>query len=1094
MTRARDRHEVLISGTQNCIWSSKVPCSQKGFRSALRIKGSEAICAVTISDDGTTAAAITKTGIVFMFYFSANRFVRVIEGLSADFMEPGALCIPSYRQLLVAVGKSLSVIDVQARSVVQRLNGHDRKIFSTHAHASRVVSSSPECAIIWDASQWVRIHYLSLGRTSLSMVVLGCWSGCIAGAVCTEGRIHLWWTNAPGDCEILLPDVDGQTCKTRLLVLGRSSAMAVVQCEDVLKTALPHHSNLLVCWSYAAEKKCCKSFEIQHQVEHISVRDLLCGGQVVELALVLHTDGLFIIDMSICRVLFSMDVARGPHSTFDVQASGGTTALAVMLDGTGALQLQNVSIPTHLRHRPRGVPQPQQSRPSQVAAHLQPLEHLRVHLRSVRAGKSKDRQSGYTAPEYKADFTFVRLADIRLEHSQHSTNLQGLRDIIEEHGALPENSRHRAWQLLLALPRNAEAYQSLADRGIHPAFSKLHEAFPLRGQARIRLLCCLSTLAHWTPLLAQVPYLAAVAFPITQVFRAESVLTFEFLVMFFLTWGRDWLDFFPNPPIGVLAHTAELLEDTDAELYEHLTSVCAEEPWMPPGGGATSLAVLWPWMQNLLSEALEREAWCALWDHLVARWREPDLFGACVVVLLCLRRSVLLTLPRNNPGRLDAELRTARSSPSAGRVLEKAEAVLANARRKGGLDALPTAEAAPGADILGSCTKFCTSLPLPKGLSYPQLQLPVFVANYSSSERARIEAAATEVAAVRGLSTRISVSRSRLSQTDAKLKELPVNLQRERSEYSQHVREDLERLAKAQRHLDERRSSSCGQRVQRVDRGAEAALQRQCTLLEADATKFAEELQLQHNRRGIDVKHMLNSQDVLRSEQQTTQRLADRIKVRCTKEEIGHVQRLAELQQLECQALGELRKQQLQIHFERDHVRLDEHLRGRQEMQQLEEFMNMRRDVQKDLGLRALEEELQLGEELQSGVLRRAETASRIFEEESNRLQDLREQLVSKVDIRLLEEDREREQKQEQEMSARRMRADLAHELWVTDPKRAEQEEDDIFFEEQQQARVRLQRVAAQDAEAAEAAEESFRRALLELDEVRLAEAQAEQE
>jgi len=673
------------------------------------------------------------------------------------------------------------------------------------------------------------------------------------------------------------------------------------------------------------------------------------------------------------------------------------------------------------------------------------------------------------------------------KHLKRSKGLEALSKLLQVQGAFPDHLRHRAWQLILELPCNFAAYQSLEDRGVHSAFCKLDEAFPLRGQTRARLLSVLSTLAHWTPLLAQVPYLAALAFPITQVFGAERVLTFEFMMVFFLNWGHGWLDFFPNPPIGVLSLVAYLLEASDSELFLHLTAVVAEGSH----DHVVSLAVLWPWMQTLLSEVLDKQTWCALWDHLIFRWREPELFEACVVALLQSRRSALLKLSAGNLGSLDAELRRIRSNPGALELLKSAECVLTNAAAKRRADALSEQNAV--AKMLSGCKKE-VSLPLPRGLSYPQLQVPVYVVNKLSSEHLFVATLAKETAAANSLQVRLAASSKRLAETDQQMLEQHANLQRERSECENHLRIDAHRLTNMQHQFDERRSSSCAARLQRVSAGAEAAVERQRVCLDADVANFAEQLQLQQKRRSAGVKQTLRNQEHLDLEHQRVQRIAHRIQKIQAEEEAEHVKRVAELQQLECETLGKVRKGQLRTYDDCYRVRLDEHQRGRQKMQKLEEMANLRREVQKDLGLRALEEELQLGADLQSKALRRVELASRMFEEESSRLEEMREKLAMRAEARLLDEDKDREQMEEQEVQARRRRADLAQQLLETEESHLEREERQIFLQAQKQARERLQDIAMRDAQAAGDAEASFREALLELDEVRTAEARADLE
>lgn len=55
-----------------------------------------------------------------------------------------------------------------------------------------------------------------------------------------------------------------------------------------------------------------------------------------------------------------------------------------------------------------------------------------------------------------------------------------LRSLLEAYGEYPAKHRLLVWQFLAQLPRNAGAYQLLADRGLHPAYVDLEKKVPLQ--------------------------------------------------------------------------------------------------------------------------------------------------------------------------------------------------------------------------------------------------------------------------------------------------------------------------------------------------------------------------------------------------------------------------------------------------------------------------------------------------------------------------------------------------------------------------------------------------------------------------------------
>lgn len=115
------------------------------------------------------------------------------------------------------------------------------------------------------------------------------------------------------------------------------------------------------------------------------------------------------------------------------------------------------------------------------------------------------------------------------------------------------NCRMFVWRSLLRLPENHAAYSSLADRGVHPAYNKLQQKYPIKSQKLHRGLQrydfhsdsrtfgfhsvsservshfprVLSALAHWAAIFGEVDYLPLIAFPFVKLFPNNPLLCFE---------------------------------------------------------------------------------------------------------------------------------------------------------------------------------------------------------------------------------------------------------------------------------------------------------------------------------------------------------------------------------------------------------------------------------------------------------------------------------------------------------------------------------------------------------------------------------------
>ncbi|KAJ9531161.1 hypothetical protein QJQ45_000832 [Haematococcus lacustris] len=219
-----------------------------------------------------------------------------------------------------------------------------------------------------------------------------------------------------------------------------------------------------------------------------------------------------------------------------------------------------------------------------------------------------------------------------------------LQCLLLQFGEYPAKHRLSIWAFLLQLPGNAQAFQTLVNKGRHAAYANLHKQVPLSSPALLsRLGNALSQLAHWCPVFAEAGFIPGLVFPIVKLHAAggtcaTSPACFEMLATLLINWTPGWFEHFPEPPLGMLTKLAALLTFHDNELVTHLQAMA---PAGLPG-------ILWVMLQDLLSSVLAQPDWLRLWDHCITEG--PDFLPYFVIAYLIGLRSGLLQ--QKSPGAL----------------------------------------------------------------------------------------------------------------------------------------------------------------------------------------------------------------------------------------------------------------------------------------------------------------------------------------------------------------------------------------------------------------------------------------------------------
>eukprot|EP00929_Paragymnodinium_shiwhaense_P082449 TRINITY_DN43441_c0_g3_i1.p1 TRINITY_DN43441_c0_g3~~TRINITY_DN43441_c0_g3_i1.p1 ORF type:complete len:1227 (+),score=262.78 TRINITY_DN43441_c0_g3_i1:143-3823(+) len=665
--------------------------------------------------------------------------------------------------------------------------------------------------------------------------------------------------------------------------------------------------------------------------------------------------------------------------------------------------------------------------------------------------------------------------------------VQELCELLASRMAFPERQRPSAWRILLSLPRNVEAHSSLLARGQHPAATSMLAASEPeglgQGQARRRLLRTLSALLHWAPELSGVSFLPRVVQPLARVFGGDDVLAFEAAVTFLHSWGCRWLDGVPGPPLGAIVGAAAQLRIVDGLLYKHLLR-CAtgrDGSTMEACSGSDfviALSVLWPLLENLLSEVLGDVAWASLWDHLVSRWREPDLLGACAVACVRRKRKALMALA---PGKAAAErlaeeiLRPLTLKGPAATLVSEADRILKSCRCEGADSA--------------ACA---TGLPLPAGLSYPPLLLerpPSRLADRVAEVQSRLQRQYEEVARPKELRSLLEEGRQQLQQAELELTKHVAAMANAREECYAHAAKDAGRFFEANRLLDDETQKLRERLAEGLDVVVQEAMERQAKHMEGDKALLEEELKQRKARREQLEEISEKEQVALNAAEEKLQKLLGQLEEARSQATTQHVGRYVELQRATRAAWAGVERQRLDGENECSRVRLMHGLRRRDEALRAEELARLQRRAEVDLDMEGFEREQDVARVAQLKRIERTELLGEVLSQDAARLQERRQQLAEDIDGR---EKYAADAREEASGNERRRRwIDLGR---AADADQARREvewdlADEMALREsaKTEARQRMEEQLRQDAQSSQQAEARFRRALLELDRLRRA-------
>ncbi|KAL1513504.1 hypothetical protein ABEB36_002908 [Hypothenemus hampei] len=208
-----------------------------------------------------------------------------------------------------------------------------------------------------------------------------------------------------------------------------------------------------------------------------------------------------------------------------------------------------------------------------------------------------------------------------------------LRAIIKEYQEFPKSLRATIWERLLKLPINTQHYNSIVNHVSVATFEDLSKKYPVEDKVSIRCLKhLLDNLASWCPFFAQVDYLPYLLYPFVKVFHKKPIACFELACTFIINWCQHWFEYFPLPPINILAIIDNILMEHNFILLQHFTYYTLKPT-----------VYSWSLLETAFSEVLNASDWLKFFDHVFVN---PPCFLLCAVVAFLLihqKNLVLLT-------------------------------------------------------------------------------------------------------------------------------------------------------------------------------------------------------------------------------------------------------------------------------------------------------------------------------------------------------------------------------------------------------------------------------------------------------------------
>eukprot|EP00929_Paragymnodinium_shiwhaense_P067565 TRINITY_DN33988_c0_g1_i1.p1 TRINITY_DN33988_c0_g1~~TRINITY_DN33988_c0_g1_i1.p1 ORF type:complete len:1196 (+),score=329.18 TRINITY_DN33988_c0_g1_i1:124-3711(+) len=799
-----------------------------------------------------------------------------------------ALCFArvggSRDELLCAVGNRPRVVDPYTLKILARLAGHDEKVTGVSSGGTWALTQSSDALLLWSApdpaTAWRAMRRLQAPAAGVVAAQLAPCGAAVA-VLYHDARVAVW-EPASGhlreELQALPGTVDGDAvlwssvafCKGCLAVVGS------------LPRALGRKGGgVLAIWSDNLVRKA-SSEPLQRSFQSVQpvllqtaepIRQMLAREAILYLG---HSRRVCALNVMSRQVLLDISTSKSGPGLACLAAD--RQGHRVVLGGEdGSLEWKDLAEDFESARRGRvkqawlpagsnsfgaGAARRSRSQPTQGAQNakdgkekhvLRVIEAARLGpARVPRCGEQPQKQQEAAAlPAGNTDapvgfFAASRSTDAVARCDAAVTpEDKKLMCFLRQHGSYPAKQRAAVWRRLLRLPRNLAAHAYLMEQagGVNQRAEELVLLAGLKPAAESTLVRTIAALSAWAPALAEMQQLPTLVKPFAQVFADDDVLAFEAAATFFLDWGTPLLETYPSPPLESLRAAQAVLEVADSELVSQLEALAQGSA----DAGAVEVqedvraCALWRLTRTALAQCLPEDAWFAIWDHMVARWREGPLLLdiAAAAVLRCLR-GALLAVPAGTRGALQRLLETPQVIPAAALLQEFYEL---RARWRAMDTKAAERSRRPGLE-----------LPLQPGDVYrPLLRGPHFVLDYLSLDRSRVRKEADAARRARREAAEVNELLRELVEEEERLQAEQAKMLR-----AEEARQEMVRLDDARIEADRRRvaQETVASRIERVHAACgalQSALRHEKTFQEKEAGRLAEEVQRQRRLHAQDV-------------------------------------------------------------------------------------------------------------------------------------------------------------------------------------------------------------------------------------------------
>lgn len=557
-------------------------------------------------NNGDSFVAGDHQGHIFLFDITKNRF-SLVQKLGHPCT---ALAFDLRRKSEFLVGLSdysLKCYDVDTKEMVAWMKGHESVIgnISVHASGRYALTTSTDAAQLWDLDTFQRKRKLNIKEdVGIVQVCFLPLSNTIITAF-KDDTIFAWESDTL-NCKYQLPIPPGK----------KPSYRTFAATKDGRVLAAGGRSRFIHLWDLDTHRLL-RIVELPTKVTSVKqlsfLPDKFDAGQNQTLG-VLSQDGIVrFININSCKLIFDIGTVDNKVNNFSISPSG-RHMVSTMEDGS--LHAYDLHVVSEEIGKPPAplVKVVKENKMSDTVASDQS-----TRSQKQKGARAKGKENRRTQPDFQIE-----------KELPEQLNMDKLKAILKGYGEYPAKYRMFIWRSILRLPENHTAYAALVDKGTHPAYSKIHEEYPIKSRRLLRILQrILSAMAHWSPIFGETQYLPCLAFPFVKLFQNNHLVCFEILASIMMNWADHWFEYFPNPPINILGMIENVLAYHDKYLLQHFVKY-----------SVTSQVYAWPLLETLFSEVLTRDEWLMLFDNVFSN--HPSFLLMIVVAYAMSARGPLM--------------------------------------------------------------------------------------------------------------------------------------------------------------------------------------------------------------------------------------------------------------------------------------------------------------------------------------------------------------------------------------------------------------------------------------------------------------------